>query len=445
MVCAFVQILGEATLRGREALTLICFPTSHFSFLFSTVMRRRIFIQRLSVWTVVGPSAATLFHANAAQRPTQAVPPKLDSALAKDWLARWEKYILDDARNRYCDRETGEEIGWLISPFLNGFYYGYKATGDVAWVGRLADWADSWIRRGTKEPDGFIGWPKGGTGGLVSEDFLTDSLLGEAMGFRPLVLMADEIRKTPMLKAKFGVQADHWLELAAQVFDKWDQRGCWREARDGGVWVVPGFGIDRETGKWTSGYARRHEDGFSNPANKQNHIARWLIAMSDVTGKPVYRQRAERWWRTMKSRIRTREDGKYLVWNYWDPAGPWDYKPDGSPRHWVGVHPNGGYYAIDAEGIVTAFEHGLVFTRADLEGLIATNRDFMWNHELTNARFQRIDGGQPDPRWKNSPGLLWTPLIPYDETLRKIFLANHNPASWGGIAETPWAVATGKS
>ena len=30
----------------------------------------------------------------------------------------------NDARNRYCDRELGEEIGWLITPFLDGFYYG---------------------------------------------------------------------------------------------------------------------------------------------------------------------------------------------------------------------------------------------------------------------------------------------------------------------------------
>ena len=56
----------------------------------------------------------------------------------------------------------GEEIGWLVSPFLNGYYYGYMATGDREWVDRLIDWADSVIKRGVKEPDGYIGWPKGG-------------------------------------------------------------------------------------------------------------------------------------------------------------------------------------------------------------------------------------------------------------------------------------------
>ncbi|MCX6928864.1 MAG: hypothetical protein NT154_37490, partial [Verrucomicrobia bacterium] len=164
-----------------------------------------------------------------------------------------------------------------------------------------------------------------------------------------------------------------------------------------------------------------------------------------VTKKPVYRERAAQWFRLMKSRMRTRQDGKYFVWNYWDPAGPWDYKADGSPRHWVGVHPNGGYYAIDVEGMVTAFEHGVVFTREDVDRLIATNRDFMWDQQVAGAKFQRIDGGQPDPRWQNSPGVLWPALVPYDATLRKVFMANHNPATWGGLATTPWFVSLAKS
>lgn len=73
--------------------------------------------------------------------------------------------------------------------------------------------------------------------------------------------------------------------------------------------------------------------------------------------------------------------------------------------------------------------------------LIATNRDFMWNQQVTGAKFQRIDGGQPDPRWRNSPGVLWTALVPYDETLRRVFLTNHNPSGWGGLSAAPWFLA----
>ncbi len=93
---------------------------------------RRQFIKRagiLAAWATLRPA---VFAADA--------PVTLEPALAKDWLALWQKNILADSKNRYCDREMGEELGWLVSPFLNGFYHGYRATGDVAWLERLADW-----------------------------------------------------------------------------------------------------------------------------------------------------------------------------------------------------------------------------------------------------------------------------------------------------------------
>ena len=120
---------------------------------------RREFIKRaaaLAAWAAMRPEA---WAAEGAV--------KLDPALAKDWLARWQKNILSDARNRYCDREMGEELGWLVSPFLNGFYYGYRATGEAAWLERLADWTRAWTARSVKEPDCFVGLPKSGSGGNV--------------------------------------------------------------------------------------------------------------------------------------------------------------------------------------------------------------------------------------------------------------------------------------
>ena len=395
----------------------------------------------MSIWVACAVLAITAEDMPPVARSAtaQTAPPgclSTNTARDAEWFARWETNILRAACNRYCDRETGEELGWLVSPFLEGFYYGYLATDDPQWIERLVDWTDAWIRRGVREPDGYVGWPKIGTGGAHSQDLYADSMLGEAMALRPVILMSKEIMQSPTLKARYGGKAEGYLRLAEQVFEKWDRRGAWRESGAGGVWVVPPFGIDTSTGGWTAGYARRHEDGFSHPANKQNMIACWLVALHLATGKPVYRARAEQWWRVMKSRLRLRE-GRYYVWNYWDPAGPWDFKPDGSPKHWIGVHPNGGYYALDVEGIVTAYSHGLVFTSEDLRRLIATNRDGMWNGQLVAAAFRRIDDGPPDPRWPKTPGVLWAALVPYDPTLRRIFEANHVPDSWAGLAATP--------
>jgi len=67
------------------------------------------------------------------------------------------------------------------------------------------------------------------------------------------------------------------------------------------VWVVAPFGLDPRTGRFTAGYDRRNTDGFTNPDNKQNHTALWLIALHDTTGKAIYEDRAEKWWRVMKS------------------------------------------------------------------------------------------------------------------------------------------------
>ena len=173
-------------------------------------------------------------------------------------------------------------------------------------------------------------------------------------------------------------------------------------------------------------------------AHPQRTAAHWLLALHDVTQAPVYRERARLWWQLMKARMRARDGGRHCEWNYWDPAGPWDRRPDGTPKHWVGVHPNGHYYAIDVEGIVAAYEHGLVFKREDLDLLIATNRDFMWDGSLVGAKFRRIDGGEPDARWRATPGCLWPALLPHDATLRGVFEANHDPAGWGGLGLTPW-------
>jgi hypothetical protein len=319
-------------------------------------------------------------------------------------------------------------------------------TGDREWVDRLIDWTDRVIKRGVKEPDGYIGWPKEAGSGVL--DYLppgerrryTDVEVGDAMFLRPVALTAGAILKTPALKEKYGAKAEEYIRLAEQEFDKWNSRGAWRETQEGGgIWVVPQFGIDsKNPGQWTHGYDDRKTTGNSLPDNKENLIALWMLAMYDATHKPIYRERAEKWFKVMRSRMKLRDDGKYFVWDYWDPGVPWDANPDGSLKHWVGVHPRGEYYGIDSRAIVLAYEHGLVFTKEDIARLIATNRDFMWNGQIKNAKFQRIDGGQPDQRWADDAGELWTALTPYDPTLQKIFEANFNPDDWGGLWTPEW-------
>ena len=202
-----------------------------------------------------------------------------------------------------------------------------------------------------------------------------------------------------------------------QIYEKWDARGAWRETDNGGMVTIElPFGIDQKTGNWTDRYARRNAPGvgFSHPDNKANLIADWLLAMFDATAKPVYRERAEKWFKVMKTRMKLKHDGKYEVWNYWEPAGAWDYKSYFLPKHWIGVHPNAGYYDIDAEAIVTAYEHGLVFNKDDINRLVAT--------AIAEKRY-------------------WTALVPFDGTIQKQFEETLDPGGWNGLSRAPWYLA----
>ena len=49
--------------------------------------------------------------------------------------------------------------------------------------------------------------------------------------------------------------------------------------------------------------------------------------MYDVTRKPIYRERAELWFKTMKSHMKLRDNGRYFVWNYWDANVPLGHQP----------------------------------------------------------------------------------------------------------------------
>ena len=188
------------------------------------------------------------------------------------------------ARDRYCDKEMGEEIGWLVSPFLNGVLLRLHGHGRPR-VGGPADRLGRLRHQARREGAGRLHRLAQGRRTTASSITFrrreklryTDVEVGDAMFLRPLVLMAGEILKTPALKEKYGAKAEEYLQLAEQTFEKWDSRGAWRETKDGGVWVVPPFGFDRKTGKWTE-RIRSQEDRRQLPAGQQGEHHRRVDA-----------------------------------------------------------------------------------------------------------------------------------------------------------------------
>jgi hypothetical protein len=445
--------------------------------------------------------------ARAQATPSAMTLAKMDEAKEKTWLALWDKEISGKVQGyRMCDCTWGEGIAWGMTPVMDGFYYGYMATGNAKYVDMLVDWADALIKRAVKEPDGYLGWPSFRAAGTDVDDldntYDADSMLSDAMVFRPIVLMAGEMIKNPALKEKYGAKGESYLKLAEQLYQKWVKRGGWRETQGGGmISLVLPYGLDKTRTKWVDFETRNDPGhGFSHPDNKANQVARWMLAMWDVTGKPEYKDRAERWFKLLKSRMMPKSDGTYEIWNYWEPAGPWDYNPDGSTKHWVGVHPNGGYYDDDNEGIADAYEHGLVFTQEDIARLILTAKT-SWTggdpaHPVPGMAISvRLAGGtakavnacfpnskiagpasagagaltgtivgvkwdedanrgkivvQPkdahaarvtinaDKSTKIQVLRMWAALAPFDVEIQKNFEATEDPESWGGLAAVPY-------
>ena len=252
--------------------------------------------------------AQTLPNPAASGKPAMTLV-KMDPAKEKSWLAQWDKEISGEAKGwRQCDKLMGEDIAFGMSPTMDGFYYGYMATKDTKYVDMLVDWADSLIKRAVKEPDGYLGWPaKGAAGTWVDhlDDYDADSMLSDAMVFRPIVLMAGEMVKNPALKEKYGAKGESYLKLAEQLYAKWVSRGGWREIANGGlIPVVMPYGMDPTHTKWIDFDTRNAPGhGASHPDNKANDVARWMLAMWDVTGKPEYKDHAERWFKLQKSRM----------------------------------------------------------------------------------------------------------------------------------------------
>ena len=155
-------------------------------------------------------------------------------------------------------------------------------------------------------------------------------------------------------------------------------------------------------------------NGFSHPANKSNEVARWMLAMYDVTGQQQYLTHAQLWFEQMK--FRTTVDGDlwngpdswgYVIWNYWQPNGLWDFcgnaaqtavdNPTGSTgglKSGAGfIHPNNGYYQVDSLAMAEAWEHGVGFSYADIANLIAISKGDWWGNNSTYAPYSVLQVG----------------------------------------------------
>jgi hypothetical protein len=185
------------------------------------------------------------------------------------------------------------------------------------------------------------------------------------------------VRNDPNLADRFAAKAKVYLDLAeSSLVPKWENYYA-NLANGAGVYLW-----HREYAPKIAGITLSHE--------KQSIIIEGLLNLADATGRPLYRERAERLGKFLKQSMRD-VNGHY-EWNFWDPAGDWDKAADGKLRHWIGAEPNGFWYAATVGSAVQLYQHGLVFDETDIQKLVRTQMDVCWNGNQQSPVYLMVNG-----------------------------------------------------
>ncbi len=346
-----------------------------------------------------------------------------------------------NAEKRMTGKYTGDGWTWHARFPMDGFIDSYLATKDTAWLDAAAEYFDYNIDLLMTGPDGRRGWLGPA---YQMEDKLGEHPIGDAIMVEPMVRFAALVlTDEPALAEKYGDSARSYVELAKELmFDKWESRGIWHVDGPYGAFTEwPWYFTEEEADRWHEPPAGMR--AITLPFNMQVHWGAVAAQLYRITGEKAWQTKACRLFNFMKSRL-CLYDGHY-TWNYWEPFGPWDVDPDNPQafRHWIGTHGYRDYQAGEIGKVVVAFNHGVTFDAEDMRRFVRTNGAVMWNGDLedpewnnSNAGVQKAALGEvrrpsaPRGMFNRYAGTLWTALVQFDPTLRKIYEKQLQPGTY---------------
>lgn len=237
--------------------------------------------------------------------------------------------------------------------------------------------------------------------------------MGEAILVSPMLRFAEVVLGDAVLAIRCGERARAYVDLARRdLMEKWDARGTWREDGEGGAYVSWDHYL--EPGKLDA-----DKSTLSLPYNKQMDMGVVALRLYRLTGEERFRERARRIFWQFKSRLQYFDE--HYVWNYWEPQGLWDLDEAGKPRHWVNVHPHRNYQAREVDFVAEAYHTGVVFDQTDLERILRTNLEVMWNGDAAEPQWRNADSRGPwQPGPEDGAGTLWTALGDFSRTVREL-------------------------
>ncbi len=319
---------------------------------------------------------------------------------------------------------TGEGFCWHAAYAADSFVDGYQTHGDGAWLdgaARYFDWLVSLMAVGPDGYRGFIG-PY-----IYDTQYWADVHVGDAILINPMLRFAEVVLGDQSLEAVHGARARRYIALAERdLMEKWDARGTWHDDGPQGAYASwDRYLLPDDLSTWRN--LPGDKSGLSLPFNKQMDMGVAALRLFRLTGNAAHRVRAEKIFALFRARLRLFEGG--YVWNYWEPLGPWDIDLDQQRiRHWVNVHPTRNYQSREVASIVEAYHTGIVFTRQDIERIIHTNIENMWNGDRDKPRWRNAGlGGLWTPQPEGRAGTLWTALGDFDARVRQ--LGGHSETS----------------
>jgi len=299
-----------------------------------------------------------------------------DEKLYEDWAEYMEETLPDwDAHKTRWD----EGIGWYAAPPLRGLVDGYRYSGDARWLKYLTTQIDDLMER-LKVEDGHPGWGH--------------SITGEALLLEPILNFVHVAQTDDAMPAEYKARADEYLGIIdPAMICKWDEMGRWHNTHMG-------------CGTYT--------EGISLPHNKNAHLGMMLIPAAHVTPsaerRANYLDKVTRLARRWRKFLKVRDD--HYIWHYWDPAGRWDYNEKGQLNHWVGLE-HRGYGSSDTAFMAAAYDHGLVFSRQDVEMHCRTFLTEIWNGDTENPQYRAL--GWFNPEYVNAT--VFTGLVRFSEQM----------------------------
>jgi 5-hydroxyisourate hydrolase-like protein (transthyretin family) len=334
----------------------------------------------------------------------------------------------------FAKNAKGEDFCWHARYNMDEFVTNYKLTQDTAWLNAGIKYYEFLISQMDTDPDGYKGW----IGPYAYDNrFWQDALVGDAILITGLLDFSILVLENSALKKKYGLAAYKYIDLAEKNFaQKWDKRGTWYDDGPFGAYVgFSKFLIPGKLDHWIED-STVNRAGISHPFNKQLDAAQVFLRLFRTTGKKQYRERAEKIHFTLKNHFQYFDD--HYCWNYFEPLTPGDIDlKNRETLHGVWVHPwRPGYQASEVDKIVEAYHYGIVFNAEDIQRIINTNLEVMWNKDPENPRFINSNGFGADgdttgvsafkaayghSSVTKNAGELWTGLLDFNQTIRDLY------------------------